>query len=196
MYSLRQYRTQHHAQTAGTARLATVAVILMLNGTQASTARGADTLPAEVTATPKVVRPASSNIETQPMRLAVIEKLITDFRKARTACSTESVPAGFLNHVTKRGETPKMVIRQYWATLPLKEDFLKALLDRLNPGAPVKGLSSPFKPGTLLALPSATALSAIVFDEPGRNTGKTEEDEREAALHGDGNFAAGWVQFP
>jgi hypothetical protein len=88
-----------------------------------------------------------------------------------------------------------MIIRQYWADLPLKEDFLKSVIDRLNPEAPVKNLSSPFKTGTLLAIPSSAVLNAAIFGSPEAKSAATE-DEREPAFNSDGNFAAGWVQFP
>jgi Tfp pilus assembly protein FimV len=195
MNSLRNDHRQRDVPTAESTRLAIAAVTVFLTCAQVPTSRGADSSPAGAAAAPKVALPANTPAAAQPMP-AALEKLITDFRKARTACSTDGVPAGFVSHVTKRGETAKTIIRQYWADLPLKEDFLKALIVRLNPEAPVKSLISPLKTGTLLAIPSITMMNDVMFPSAEKSAGKSAEDEREPVTHIDGNFAAGWVRFP
>jgi hypothetical protein len=195
MKTLCQHFMQNHAQTLCTARITSAAVVILLAGTQVLPARGADTAPGGSVAPPVAARPAGNSIIAQPMP-AALETLIRDFRKARSACAADIIPAGFVSHVTKRGETAKMIIRQYWADLPLKEDFLKALIARMNPETPAKAFSGSLKAGTLLTLPSAAVINAVLFNQPEPGAGKPGESDLQLAPHSEGNFAAGWVQFP
>ena len=189
----RQNFAQQRSHIARPARFAIAAVTVLLTGAQAPLAGSAETRPAGVTAAPKLAQPAIGGMADQPMPVA-LENLIANFRKTRMACSTYSFPTGFVIHETKRGETAKTIIQRYWAGLPLKEDILKALISRLNPEVPVKGLSTPFKTGSLLAIPLASEMNAVLFDQPAKSVGEAEDDKRDQALNG--NFASGWVKFP
>jgi len=186
---------QHHAKTSGATLFAIAAVFSIITGMQATPALGADPSPAGSTAAPTVARPVNHTPPTQQMPPA-LEKLITDFRKARTECPVDGTPPGFVSHISKRGETPKMIIRKYWADLPLKEDFLRSILEKLNPEASVKGFSTPLKTGTLLTVPSSTLINALLFNSSNNSFSKPLEDEHAVTTNSEGNFAAGWVQFP
>jgi len=186
---------QYHAKTSGSTLCAIAAVFSIITGMQASPAHCADPAPAGSTAASTVAR--AENHTPPPLQMPpALEKLITDFRKARTECSVDSTPPGFVRHITKRGETPKMIIRKYWGDLPLKEDFMRSTLERINPEVSVKGLNNPFKTGTLLAVPPSTLINALLFNYSNNSAGKPLEDEHAVPTLSEGNFAAGWVQFP
>jgi len=195
MNNLLRDRIQHHAKTSCATLCAIAAVFSFMTGMQATPALGADPSHAGSTAAPSAVLPVNHTPPARQMPPA-LEKLITDFRKARNECSADSTPPGFASHIIKRGETPKMIIRKYWADLPLKEDFLRSMLEKLNPEASVKGLSTPLKTGTLLTIPSSTLINALLFNSSNNSFGKPLEDEHAAPTNSEGNFAAGWVQFP
>jgi len=46
----------------------------------------------------------------------------------------------------------------------------------------------------LLAIPLASEMNAVLFDQPAKSVGEAEDDKRDQALNG--NFASGWVKFP